>query len=168
MAYTKPEKTWTASDVLTAAQLNTYLRDQLDVGFPDGATSTSWTPELQSTGGAVDHTTTKTGREWQVGPIQFAWVRWVISSVGDSGTLYVQLPTTTAVVDNATNSGQAIGSFQLFDADTTLQSITGTVILTATGQARFYIFDGGTVTDTTPFTLANGDVLSMQVAYPVA
>ncbi len=36
MAYTSPPKTWVAADVLTAAQLNTYLRDMIEALFPVG------------------------------------------------------------------------------------------------------------------------------------
>ncbi len=36
MAYTSPPKTWVAADVLTAAQLNTYLRDMIEALFPIG------------------------------------------------------------------------------------------------------------------------------------
>ncbi len=37
MAYTSPPKTWVAADVLTAAQLNTYLRDMIEALFPVGS-----------------------------------------------------------------------------------------------------------------------------------
>jgi hypothetical protein len=169
MAWTTP-RTWAAAATLTAAQLNTDIRDNFNALAPDAITKTSWTPTVAgSTSGAS--AAADQGAEYQIGPLQFAWAYWLdFNPSGQGGVaignLSVLLP---AVSDGITAAagGQVIGSWRILDSSATANSLSGAVYLSAAGTCRFGLPSGNVLQDTT-ITLATGDTFSMYVCYPVA
>lgn len=169
MAYTSP-RTWVTDENVTAAILNTHVRDNFDAGFPDGVTSASWTPTLAgSTSGGTDPA--DTGREYRIGPLQFAWAYWLTPSIIDPlliGAVQLSLPATPAGITSGLG-GQVIGSWRYYDSSNpTITTESGVAILQGTAVARFARSVGNVVTDTTPFVSGTGDTFSVQLCYPVA
>jgi hypothetical protein len=170
MAWTAPA-TWGASNVLTAAQLNTQLRDNLLAGFPDAVTSASWTPII--VGSTGNSPAAVQGREYRIGPLQFAWAFWddFIGDAGggDMGVLELPLPATSSGVTAAAAGGQVIGTWRWHDSSSTADSESGAVYLSAGATARFGRPVGNVVNTNQPIVSpATGDRFSMFVCYPVA
>lgn len=173
MAWTSP-KTYAANDVLTAAELNTYQRDNLTALAPDGVTSASWTPIVSgSTGGAT--AAANAGREYRIGPLQFAWAYWESPQFEDNGiaanfgSAQVVLPTAAVGITPNANGGQVIGTWRLHDASaSTVNSESGAVFLAGSSLIYFGRPVGNRVTGTGPFNTATGDFFSFYVCYPVA
>jgi len=172
MAWSSP-RTWTTGEVVTAAQMNQEVRDNLNAGLPDGVTAASWTPTLEATSTNPTASST-TGREYRVGGLQFVWARWEIST-GGSGTYFVTLPVSASGITPSATSGlgQIIGSFHMRDL-TVPYMFEGSVLLRANGTAHFNATsetgdtESGKVTHDNPRTWAVGDVLSFHALYPVA
>jgi hypothetical protein len=172
MAWTAPA-TWGASNVLTAAQLNTQLRDNLLAGFPDAVTSTSWTPTITgSIGGAT--ASAAAGREYRIGPLQFAWAYWDDPQFEDAGnpslfgSAQLTLPTAAVGITAESNAGQVIGTWRLYDASVPGDSESGAVYLATSNRVQFGRPVGNRVTGLTPFNTEAGDLFSVYVCYPVA
>jgi hypothetical protein len=169
MAWTNP-RTWVTDEVVTAAVMNTHVRDNLSALGPDGATSASWTPSLTgSTSGGTDPA--DAGREYQIGPLQFAWAYWLSPSIVDPllvGQVGVVLPASAAGITSSSAGGQVIGSWRYLDSGTPANSESGSVFLSNSNSARFGRPVGATVTNTAPFVAGTGDMFSFYVCYPVA
>lgn len=171
MAWSSP-RTWTTGEVVTAAQMNQEVRDNLDAALPDGVTAASWTPTLEAT--TTDPTSSVTGREYRVGPLQFVWARFVIST-GGSGDYLVTLPTAASGITATTESGsgQIIGSFHMRDI-TVPYMFEGSVLLATSTTVRFQATsetgdtESGRVRHDNPRTWTSPDVLSFHAVYPVA
>lgn len=171
MAWSSP-RTWSTSEVVTAAHMNQEVRDNLEAGFPDDVSAVSWSPTLEATT-TNPSTSSVAGRYWRVGPVMFVWARWVLSD-GGSGIYFVTLPTAASGVTASGNGygGQAIGSFVFRDDSTVSASVAGAVRLRASDEASFDSGSEGTVNSTSNDAgfggAATGDVLSMWACYPVA
>lgn len=169
MAWTTP-KTWSVGAQVPAADLNTHVRDNLNALAPDGATSASWTPALSgASSGGTDPA--DTGREYRIGPIQFAWAYWLSPSIIDPlliGAVQLSLPSTPSGITSGVG-GQVIGSWRYYDSSNpTITTESGVVILQGTAVARFARSVGNVVTDTTPFVAGTNDTFSVHLCYPVA
>lgn len=171
MAWSSP-RTWVTAETVTAAHMNQEVRDNLDALNPlDSVGATSWTPTLEATSTNPGGADSITGRYWRVGPIVFAWARFVwTSEQAGSGTYFVTLPVASSGISASGNGfgGQSIGSFLARDNSSTANSRGGSVRLSAADEIRFDAADGGSVTDSAPFTWATDDVLSFCVSYPAA
>ena len=169
MAWLSP-RTWTTSEIVTAAHMNQEIRDNLDAAFPHEESATSWAVALLGT--TANPSGNWDGFQYRVGALMHVWGRFSINGNG-TGTFYVELP--VAAVDltpsTAVGSGHAIGSWSARD-DSAVIGAGGTVVLRSATEAGFLMAhaDGGqrTVDDDTPWLWANGDVITMHAAYPVA
>lgn len=172
MAYTDPSTlTWQTEEKPTSAKMNQATNDQFLALLPDGVAAASWTPTLKGSSSDPGVSST-TGREYQIGPLQFCWATFVLSS-GGSGTYYVALPTAASGVAHSTSDGkgQAVGSF-LFRDDSPGWVRGGAVYLDTASQV-FFVFDdtgdeNGLLTESNIRVAASGDVLSFFAIYPVA
>lgn len=167
MAWTSP-RTWVTGETVTAALLNTHVRDNLDAIVPDDqVTAASWSPSLEATTTDPSIAST-TGRQWRVGPVQHVWVRFVFDSGFNnqgSGTYFVTLPVTASGLTTDSASGQVVGNYFAKDNDTGSNNVSGTVILASTTTVRF---EGPRLSDSNPFTFDTDDVISFRASYTVA
>jgi hypothetical protein len=172
VAWTSP-KTYAANDILTAADLNTYQRDNLLALAPDGATSASWTPVISGTvGGSTDPA--NIGVEYRIGPLQFAYAHWVTPAftaspaIGANGTLELVIPANAAGVETGNiNGGQSVGVWRLFDTSAPGSSVSGVCYLRSVSRVRFALSDGSNLLDST-ITIGADDTFTVSLWYPVA
>lgn len=170
MAYSTP-RTWATAEVVTAAHLNQEVRDNLDAAFPDEVASISWTPTLEASG-SNPSTSAVTGRRWRVGPLEFVWARFVLST-GGSGAYEVTLPSTVSGLTSNTGAGmgQVLGSFHIRDI-TPANMIAGNVLLKNATTIHFHassvVGPSGIISHDNPYAWGSGDVLSFQAAYTIA
>ena len=166
MAWTSPQ-TWTTSQVVTAADMNTDVRDNLGALNPlDSVAATSWTPIVDGT--TSSWTGTTTGRYWRVGPLVYAAARCVFAQDGEVvGTFFVTLPVAYSGVSVST----AVGSWRGTDVSSSANNTGGQVMLSSDGTSDTirFVYDGGSnVTDSLPFTWAASDQLTFFAVYPAA
>lgn len=170
MAWSTP-RTWSTSEVVTAAHMNQEVRDNLTTVFPDDEAGVDWNPTLKATGGdpgvsAVD------GIQYRVGPVQFLWARFVLSS-GGAGTYYVDLPNAAVgvVANSADGKGQVVGTLMSRD-DSPGWVASASVYLHTSTVVRFVYDDigdqAGLLTADNPRVWAADDVLSFHASYPIA
>ena len=172
MAWSDP-RTWSTSEVVTAAHMNQEVRDNLDALAPDAVSAVSWTPTLGATG-TNPGTSSVTGRRWRVGPIQFVWAKFVLSSGGD-GDYIVTLPVAASGITASSSSGlgQRIGGFHMRDI-TIPYMFEGSVLLRTSTTVHFQATsetgdtESGRVTHDNPRTWAADDSISFYATYPVA
>jgi len=176
MAYSTP-RTWVTAEIVTAAHMNAEVRDNLDAGFPDEVEAVDWTPTLEASA-ANPSTSAVTGRRWRVGPIQFVFARFVLST-GGSGEYFVTLPVAASGVTANTGAGlgQAIGTFQARDI-TPAWMLQGNVLLKQTDEVVFHTSSAegeagggqstGILLHNSPREWGSGDVFSFMAMYPVA
>ena len=166
MAWSDP-RTWSTSEVVTAAHMNQEVRDNLNAAFPDQEDGNTWSPTLEGVTSDASASATA-GVEYTIGAIQFCWCRWVLSANG-SGVFFVTLPSTASGITASTSgaAGQAIGSWTARD-DSAPESQEGDVLLATATTARFNIPSEGFVQNTLPWTWASGDILHFFAMYPIA
>lgn len=176
MAYSTP-RTWTTDEVVTAAHLNQEIHDNLEAGFPDEVAAVDWTPTLEAAS-SNPSTSSVTGKRWRVGPVQFVWARFVLST-GGSGEYFVTLPVAASGITENTGAGmgQAIGTFQARDI-TPAWMLQGNVLLKATDEVVFHTSSAegtagggqetGILLHNNPREWGSGDVISFMAMYPVA
>lgn len=174
MAWNSP-RTWTTSEVVTATHMNEHVRDNFDAINPiDGVAGVTWSPTLTAATTNPDAPPTIEGGYWRVGPVVFAWFRFVFAASGPgtdgSGAWIVDLPVTasTSLVSAGATGGTAIGPWFLSDSGTSANSETGTVILAGTGSMRFRRTGASLVQGGSPFNVDTSDVFSGQVVYLAA
>lgn len=171
MSWSTP-RTWSTSEVVTAAHLNQEVRDNLGAVFPDEVAGASWAPDLEAA--SSNATVTVTGRKYQVGALMFVWARFVLTDPG-SGIYFVTLPTAASGITASTSNGagQTIGSFTARDTSPPL-IVSGSVILASSTTAYFNgssipgLGPSSRLESTVPWTWAADDVLSFHAVYPVA
>ena len=160
MAWTTP-KTWVADAVLTAAELNTHLRDNLDAMH----TWTSYTPTWTATGGTPTlGNGSLIGTYVSYGGLCFFKIRLIWGSTTTSST-YTNWTFTMPVG----LSGSAGNLFNATYQDTSAATIIPTVSIpntTTTCQVRSAA--GGSVGYNVPFTWANTDILTIHGFYQTA
>jgi hypothetical protein len=165
-------KTFGNGDELPAADLNTYLIDNLEALVPsDSVAITSWTPTLVADTGNSPGTSATSGGYYRIGPIVHCWARWVIQinfPYSSGGPLQTTLPVTSAVITSAAASGTAIGNWRGYRDSSTADSESGTAFLAAGATVRFGLAGGNLVTGSAPFIWDDDDVLSFSATYPVA
>lgn len=158
MAWTLP-RTWVAGEVVTAALLNTHLRDNLNAVSGILADAAENIVNLPLNGATSFHRYTQIGK-WVVGEFH------LVSSGAGSGTLELSLPVTAV----STGLGaRSIGTAILTDAGTA--QYVSHLMLQTTSVARFFATSGATLsqaTTTYPFTWAATDSLSGSYAYEAA
>ena len=163
MAWTSP-RTWIAGETLTAALLNTHLRDNLKaIGDPWTAYTPTWT--ATTTNPAIGNGTI-VGSYSEVGK----WIRFRLKVTMGSTTTYgsgaylFSLP----VAPLASLSSDAFNvQGVVFDTSATARAfrsgyLGGASALALADQA------GAVVNATVPFTLANGDSISITGSYEAA
>lgn len=155
MAWTTPS-TWSAGATLTAAQLNTQVRDNLKaIGDP----WTSYSPAL------VNWTLgngTLTGVYMQAGKLVWGRVAYTVGSTDTkSGNLLITLPVTKISDDGPEGAGVA------FDTSGTAYN-TVVVGHSTTSRMLFYTPTAGIVTPSVPWTWATGDTLKASFFYEAA
>lgn len=165
MAYTTP-RTWVAGDVLTAAQLNQHLRDQLLAAFPLGIDAwTAYTPTLTQPG-AITKTVNRAVYQ-RIGRLVVAQFRLFPTSAGTaSNTIIVGLPPVAAAVTD-----MVVGTMWLNDASANINYVgiasllsTTTMGMIVSGGSAFAGNVGGIMTA----GLASGDAIIGQVTYEAA
>ena len=154
MAWTTP-KTWVANDVLTAADMNTHVRDNLDAL----QTWTSWTPTWTATGGTPTlGNGTLTGSYIAYGDFCTFQMSLMLGSTTSLGTTTVwafSLPVT------ASGANDVFAAY-VHDGWTGIYPAVGIGLVT-TVQLR--AASGGTVGYNTPFTWVSGDGLAISGTY---
>lgn len=164
MAWSTPS-TWVAGAVLTAAQLNAQLRDNLNAAFPLAVDAwTTYTPTLVQSG-AVTKTATY-AKYQRVGRLIVAQVNLAVTGAGTAANaVAIGLPVTAATSD------LIVGTGNLFDQSANLTykglaylASTTTVWLLATNTTA------NTALGVDAFTaaLANLDAVRMTVTYEAA
>ncbi len=155
MAWTTP-KTWVANDVLTAADMNTHVRDNLDAL----QTWTSWTPTWTATGGTPTlGNGTLTGSYIAYGDFctfQMSLVLGSTTSLGTTTAWAFSLPVT------ASGANDVFAAY-VQDGGTGIYPAVGIKGSSTTVQLR--AASGGTVGYNAPFTWVNGDGLAISGTY---
>lgn len=164
MAYTDPSSlTFAFEEIPTAAKVNSATNDQFLALFPDGATNTDWDPTWLTTGSgfAVKNAD---GAQYRVGALFHGWARCEISTVG-TGNYYIELPYPAVGIP----AGTVIGSCWAEDSSASPNNKPGVVLLASGSPQQFrFMFPGGWLGATFPFTMATDDPLSFTVCYPIA
>lgn len=138
MAWTSP-KTWSISEVVTAAMLNTHLRDNLNWILPMPGAWTTFTPVLTDAGGVQNvWGSTASSRYFQSGKLVVALMDMQASAGGGNfgtGTYSISLPVTSTV---GTFSGNAV----LHDNSAALDYVANSIYSTTT---KIYMVGSGSV-----------------------
>lgn len=161
MAWSTPA-TWTAGAVLTAAQLNAQLRDNLNAVFPLGPPDAAWTPYTPTNtnitvgNGAQVAKYTRVGRLVTVS-YDLLWG----STTAFTGNIRIGVPVAAAA------TGVWTASAVLLDAS--VNDFPGGVYLMGGGTQVFVVkAAGGGITSTVPFTWVTTDRLSFSITYEAA
>jgi hypothetical protein len=157
---------FTAGNVLTASQLNTYVRANLNALLPlDVIAGTAYTPVLTQ---STSVTKSVTRAQWcRIGNIAIAWFYLVITGTGTANNkVTVSLPTTAASA-----AGLEVGSGHIFDSSAS--SVWHCNIrMDSTTTVAFYNGTNGIALGATssPFTAAyaSGDEATGHVIYEAA
>lgn len=168
MAWTAP-RTWTTGELVTAAQLNTNVRDNLNAAFPNTTDWDDWTPG-NSAGLAIGNGTA-TGRYIQVGKL-VALTGHII--LGSTSTVGAGASTTFPVEPALTPTHSPVhGLARYVDASGPIHH--GRAERFDTNRCRFIVDDvSGTynlrafVAATVPFTWTTSDQISWSMFYEVA
>lgn len=165
MAYTTP-RTWVTGELVTAALLNTHLRDNLSAAFPLGVDAwTTYTPTLTQSA-----TVTKTGtyaKYQRAGRWITVQVFLTVTGAGTAANaVLVGLPVTAAFG----SSPLEVGTGTVFDSSANL-AYKGNAIMASTSTVQFRASGTSTsVLGVTDFAaaLASGDTVAMTVTYEAA
>jgi hypothetical protein len=159
MAWTAP-RTWVAGETLTAALLNTHLRDNLK------ALGDSWTAYTPTLTNWTLGNGTLTGSYIQVGKLVIGKVFFTVGSTTTvSGTLVISLPV-TKVSDDALGTSLH-GSAMLFDTSSSARAVRH-VFQQSTAAMNFYDASGQVQNATNPWAWASGDKLNATFMYEAA
>jgi len=162
MAWTAPQD-WVAGDVVTAAELNQQVRDNLKtIGDPWTAFTPVWAGGVSAIGNAV-----VTARYAQSGK----WVRgWIHAVFGSSTTfaaadIFITPPVPVLAADLI-----PIGHGIIHDASVGIGSRAGCVAYMTTSASVRYIelvtgTTGQVLTNTSPFTWTTSDTLAVAFEY---
>lgn len=158
MAWTTP-RTWVSGETLTAALLNTHVRDNFDaIGDP----WTSYSPTLSNW---TLGNGTLTGYYIQAGSLVIGKLSYTVGSTDTkSGAIVFSLPV-TKVTDGGL--GTPLGTAELFDTSGSARNFVHCA-QNATGSMRFYDAAGTAVTDASPWTWATGDTIEVSFRYEAA
>ena len=161
MAWTAPS-TWVAGAILTAAQLNEQLRDNMSVLAPFAAAWTSWTPTLTQSGAVTKTVTSAT--YVQVGKLVIAQFNLSVTGAGTAGVgVLMGLPVT------ALGFLKSVGTCAIFDtsASTTYGGTCTSLSTTTVGFVGDW--SGANTWGSQPsLALANGDVIRGTLMFEAA
>lgn len=169
MAWTTP-RTWAAGEVVTAALLNTHLRDNLKA---IGDAWTAYTPTLQ---GSTTNPTLGTGsvatmRYLQAGKDVRGYFNITFGTAGaaaGSGTYSVTLP----VNASSNYNGHSVGRAVIFDSSTSaigyIDVVASSGILLLRYAATYPTGTLTSVTNAVPWTWAENDYIRGTFAYEAA
>jgi len=174
MPYTDPSTLTFATNEnpLASSKLNQATNDQFSALFPDGAAGVAWSPTLEAT--TTDPGSTVAGRRFRVGPLEFVWALFTLTS-GGSGTYFVTLPSTVSGLTASASSGagQRLGGFHIKDT-TPPYMAEGSVLLRSSTTVHFHATSevgdtaSGVVSHDNPREWASGDILSFYAMYLTA
>lgn len=157
MAWTSP-KTWAANDVLTAADLNTHVRDNLKAVTE----WTSYSPTWTATGGTPTiGNGTLSGSYILAGDLLVLRIELVIGSTTSLGTTTVwrfSLPS------GITGSGFNVTAGVAYDSSANTTQMVGGFVTSGASNMGVNTQNGANVGYLLPFTWATGDVLTIQGA----
>lgn len=158
MAWTSP-RTWVSGEVLTAALLNTHVRDNLLELNSTTSTWSTYTPTL--TAGTLGNGTIA-GRYKQIGKVVHFTAKFVLGSTSAVSTgLAVSLPVTST----ASTPASLIQGFAYDVSGNQGYWLAGEH---STTTITPYINAAGTLQATSPFTWATGDSITVTGAYEAA
>jgi hypothetical protein len=151
MAWTAP-RTWVTGELVTAALLNTHLKDNLNAIVPVGPDAfTGWTPTVTQ-GVSITRTITW-ARYMKIGRLVVAHFSLALQSPGTVANNIVLggLPFTAA------SASSIQGSYKYFDAGTTVRA--GHIVGASTTTCSFNYDGFGNQMGNGDFAVANGDAL---------
>jgi hypothetical protein len=166
MAYTAPS-TWVAGNVLTAAQLNQQLRDNLLAAFPLGVDAwAAWTPTLTQSG-AVAVTVTR-GRYQRIGRTIHAQCLLTCTGTGTAANLVLVGSLPAPVANNGANI--IVGHGKILDLSGPNLNYKGLVETNGAGTSVYLIGandTSGAGLGVAGFTaaLAAGDLVVLNLTY---
>lgn len=169
MAVWTTPKTWNVGDILTAGDMNIYVRDNStylhDVG-PQGMTYTAYTPVWGSAGVApVLNNGTITGRYLRVGKMVHSYL---ILTAGTTTTFGNGIYNFTIPVASAASMENIPVGVALAD-DIGLVPYSATAFISSGKLIVFTPAAPGVYwTNTVPFTFGNGDFLAVSATYEAA
>ena len=163
MAWTSP-RTWVAGETVTAALMNTHVRDNLKA-IGDAWTSYTVTWTGSSTNPAIGNGT-KTGAYIQAGKLVIFRISITFGSTTTLGTGFYSFSLPVTSFDNKI----AIGQGMAFDTSAT--ALSSLVVFVdnsgfTTVRAKDMATDGN-VTASAPFAWANGDEINLTGLYEAA
>ena len=175
MAWTAP-RTWTAGQVVTAAQMNTHVRDNLTAGFTSEMfQNTTWNCSVRTTGSTGPNGQSLAGDYVRVGPLVSAWGRTNLAATTAFGTAgayyYLSLPKNLAsYVPTGVGGGACVGSGVYYD-DSAKDNYMLSLIAYTTNKFVFRFDNVGTtdlglVSSTSPVDIAVDDRFHFHLSYP--
>jgi hypothetical protein len=162
MAYTTP-RTWVAGETVTAANLNTHVRDNEIALY---GTDSSYTPTLSQGASTNIAKTVNHARYVQVGRLVHCYVTLTSTAAGTAGSaITVTLPVTASGHVNP----QTLGNGYYYDASaTTYYTMAAFYATSTTVQFIADNASAGVVGTTPAVTVASSDIVSFHVVYFVA
>lgn len=177
MAWTTPQ-TYAVGQLLTAADMNTFQRDNFDATLPYGVTTQTYTPSLQAatTNPTLGSGSTQQGAYYRTGRWVFVhfFIRFGTSgTAAGSGGYFVSLPvsanTTNLTSSTTARTGSPVGSGIIHDDSAPAATQTSVLTLRDASTAGIQPATGGTpVSDSNPWVWAASDLISGVVKYPAA
>lgn len=159
MAWTAP-RTWVTGETVTAALLNTHVRDNLKaIGDP----WTSYTPTFSGGISAIGNATV-VAKYLQAGKLVIGEVK---VTMGSTTTFAAAGIAITAPANLALQPTMAVGPAYMVDTSAGLGYVGVITPSSATAFAIGYSGTGG-VTNTQPFTWAVSDILAFSFTYEAA
>lgn len=158
MTWTSP-RTWTTGELVTAAMLNTHVRDQFNaIGDP----MASYTPTLT---GITLGNGTLTAKYLQAGKLVIGHVTFLAGSTTtySATNLGFSLPVafSTALVGTSSIGNGHVDNGAGASRRLVMVGPSGT-------QTANFLYEGGTVTDTTPFAFGTSSRIGFQFTYEAA
>lgn len=169
-SWTSP-RTWVATNTLTAAQLNTDVRDNTTYLYDLTHTTQTFTPQLYQNGNRTS--STAIGRYWQQGKIVTLHVRMIASAAGSAGNAIevrdIPVAPLKTGTPNASADCSAVGLGHVLDNGTALYYAAA--YFTSTTAIRFQGVSNNNGTDigaAPSFALASGDAVAFNIVYEAA
>lgn len=175
MAWTQP-RTWTAGEVVTAAHMNTDIRDDLTAGFTsDMFQNTTWDCEIDTTGSTGPNEQTIAGDYVRTGGVVNAWGKVLFgtpTTYGEAACAYYVVPpkACASYLPTGSLSGVTVGSGFYYD-----KSANDTYVLSVVAYSTSkFIFrfnnvgttETGIVSSTNPVAISTADRFSFHICYP--
>ena len=175
MAYTAA-RTWVTNETVTAAIMNTHVRDNLTAIVPSGedATYGSFTPALNAT--STDPTlgsgSTTSGQHIRFGDLVHVQLVIVFGTGADAGAGTYSIGSLPVNIDSTVSSSIAVGSGYILDSS---GSDRGTVVAYRNASAGIRMVYAtatdtatGIITAGAPWTWDDGDLFSLSLSYAAA